>query len=330
MRRSVTAGRLDSSGDGPLAAPRAWIEVRVALAAEAAEAVSEILGELRPGGLIEERPAAGRVRFCLYLPPSRVLRQTLAAARTRIKALPAYGLDPGRVSLTYRRVRGRRWATAWRAHVRPVRVGRVVVRPTWIRVPPRPGDIVVAIDPGMAFGTGAHPSTRLALRALDTALRPRPGSTVIDVGTGSGILAVAAAGLGAGRVEAVDCDPVAVAAARANVRLNGCARHVRVAEGSGLGPILSRARVIVANIVADTVVDVLPDAAARLEPGGVFVGSGIVAGRVRGVLRAGRAAGLRPDAVLRDGDWRAVVFSARPRSGWPASPARRSRRPRHR
>jgi ribosomal protein L11 methyltransferase len=87
---------------------------------------------------------------------------------------------------------------------------------------------------------------------------------------------------------------------------------------------LSRAGVIVANIVADTVVDVLPDAAARLEPGGVFVGSGIVAGRVRGVLRAGRAAGLRPDAVLRDGDWRAVVFSARP------SPARRSRRPRHR
>jgi ribosomal protein L11 methyltransferase len=278
------------------------------VAAEAAEAASEILGELRAGGLIEERHSAKRVRFRLYLPPSRTLPQTLAAARTRIKALTRYGLDPGRVSLTYRRVPGRRWATAWRAHARPVRIGRVVVRPTWIRVPPRPGDIVVAIDPGMAFGTGAHPSTRLALRALDMALRPRPGCIVIDVGTGSGILAVAAARLGAARVVAVDCDRVAVAAARANARLNGCARRVRVAEGSGLGGVVGRAGVIVANIVADTVVDVLPDAAARLEPGGMFIGSGIVAGRVRSVVRAGRAAGLRPEAVLRDGDWRALVF----------------------
>lgn len=297
------------------------------MAAEAAEAVSEILGELRAGGLIEERPAAERARFRLYLPPSRALPQTLAAARTRIKALTAYGLDPGRVSLTYRRVPGRRWATVWRAHARPVRVGRVVVRPTWIRVPARPGDVVVAIDPGMAFGTGAHPSTRLALRALDMALRPRPGCTVIDLGTGSGILAVAAARLGAARVVAVDCDRVAVATARANARLNGCAHRVRVAEGSGLGGVLSRAGVIVANIVADTVVDVLPDAAALLEPGAVFIGSGIVAGRVRDVLRAGRAAGLWPEAVLRDGDWRAVIFRARPGSRGRRRTARRIGRP---
>ena len=300
------------------------------MAAEAAEAASEILDKLRAGGLIEERPSAERVRFRLYLPPSRALRQTLAAARTRIKALTGYGLDPGRVSLTYGRVPGRRWATAWRAHARPVRVGRVVVRPTWVRVPRLPGDIVVAIDPGMAFGTGAHPSTRLALRALDMALRPRPGCTVVDVGTGSGILAVAAARMGAARVVAVDCDRVAVAAARVNARLNGCARRVRVAEGSGLGGLSSRAGVIVANIVADTIVDLLPDAAARLEPGAVFIGSGIVAGRVRSVLRAGRAAGLRPEAVLRDGDWRAVVFRARPGSGGRGSAARRSQRSRSR
>jgi ribosomal protein L11 methyltransferase len=306
--------------------PRTWIEVRAAVAAEASEAAGEILRDLRGGGLVEEPlgTAPPRVRFRCYLPPSRLLRQTLAAVRARLRALPAYGLDPGRVTVTSRRVSARPWATAWRAHARPVRVGRLLIRPTWIRAAARPGDVVVAIDPGMAFGTGAHASTRLALRVLIGALRARPGAAVMDVGTGSGILAIAAARLGAGTVQAVDCDPIAVAAARANVRLNGCARRVRVAEGSGLGVLRGPAGVIVANIVADTIVGLLPDAAAHLEAGGVFIGSGIVAGRLGAVLRAARAAGLYRQEILRDGDWRAVVLSnARRRSGLRGSAGRR-------
>jgi len=297
---------------------------------EAAEATAEILRDLRGGGLVEEHPSPGRVQFRCYLPPSRVMRETLAAARARIRGLAAYGLDPGAVTVTTRRTGGRRWATAWRAHAKPVRVGRLVIRPTWIRAALRPGDVAVAIDPGMAFGTGSHASTRLALRALVPALRARPGAAVIDVGTGSGILAIAAARLGARPVQAVDCDPVAVAAARANARLNGCVRRVRVLEGSGLGTMRGRAGIIVANIVAHTIVDLLPDAASRLTGGGVFIGSGIVAGRTRAVLRAARAAGLRRHEVLRDGDWRAVVLSATPRFGLRASAGRRTRRRRPR
>jgi ribosomal protein L11 methyltransferase len=305
-----------------------WTEVRVSCAAEAAEAVAEILRDLRGGGLIEDPARAGRAAFRCYLPPSRVLRATLRALRARIRALPRYGLDPGRVTVTPRRVAGRGWATAWRKYARSVRVGRIVIRPTWIRERRRPGDVVVSIDPGMAFGTGMHASTRLALRGLITALDRRPGAAVFDVGTGSGVLAVAAAALGARRVWAVDNDPVATAAARANVRLNACGGRVRIAGGTGLGTARSRAGVIVANIVADTIVALLPSAARALEPGGLFVGSGIVAGRTTAVLRAARRAGFRRRAVLREGDWRAVVLerpSATPRSCWRASAARRSR-----
>ena len=305
--------------------PRTWIELRVTVSTEAAEAVAEILRELRGGGLVEERAAPGRVRLRAYVPPSRLLRGTLRAVRARIRALRRYGLEPGRVTIATRRVRGQRWATAWRAHAKAVRVGRVLIRPSWVRAAPRPGDAVVAIDPGMAFGTGMHPSTRLALRGLAQALGRRRDAAVVDVGTGSGILAIAAAALGAGGVWAVDSDPVATAAARANARLNGCARRIRVADGSGLGAAPDRADVIVANIVADTILELLPDARARLGTGGVFIGSGIVAGRVREVLRAAGAAGFQGNAVLREGDWRAVVLSARPRSGLPASKARRSR-----
>ena len=313
-------------------APRAWIEVRVVVSAEAAEAAAEILRTLRAGGLVEEplHTSPPRVRFRSYMPASRLLRENLAALRARIRGLASYGLHPGPVRVTSRRITGRRWATAWRAYAKPVRIGRLLIRPTWVRTASRPDDVVVAIDPGMAFGTGTHASTRLALRALVSALRTRPKATVIDVGTGSGILAIAAARSGAETVQAVDCDPIAVAAARANVRLNGCARRVRVVEGVGVGMLRGRARVIVANIVADTIAALLPDVEARLEPDGVFIGSGIVAGRVGAVLRAARAAGLHPHAVLRDREWRAVVLSASPRSDWRASARRRtrSRRPR--
>ncbi|HEV2283631.1 MAG TPA: 50S ribosomal protein L11 methyltransferase [bacterium] len=299
--------------------------MRVTVSTEAAEAVGEILRDLRGGGLVEERPAPGRVRFRSYLPPSRLLRPALRAVRVRIRGLRGYGLEPGRVSIGHRRVRARRWATAWRVHAKAVRVGRLLIRPSWVRAAPRPRDRVVAIDPGMAFGTGMHASTRLALRGLGRALARRRGAAVFDVGTGSGILAIAAAALGAAAVWAVDSDPVATAAARANARLNGCARRVRVADGSGMGAAPGRADVIVANIVADTIVELLPDARARLAPGGLFIGSGIVAGRVRSVLRAARAAGFQASAVLREGDWRAVLLSARPRSGSPASAVRRTR-----
>jgi len=310
----VRAGR---HGGRPRAAARAagrtWVEITVDASAGVAEAVSAILQELRSGGFVEERPTQDRCRFRCYLPPSRLLRATLRGIRARVRGLRAFGLEPGPVRVSYRAMAARRWATAWRRHVRPVRVGRLFVRPSWVRTPAPARSLVIEIDPGMAFGTGLHPSTRLCLRALLRAVpvaRGRPARVVFDVGTGSGILAIAAARLGAGRVLAVDDDPIAVAVARENVRRNGVASRVRIARGDGLDRAAGRAHVIVANIVADVIIPLLPEVRAHLEPGGVAIGSGLVVDRVADVLRAAGAAGLHHRRTLAEGEWRAVVLQA--------------------
>jgi ribosomal protein L11 methyltransferase len=135
------------------------------------------------------------------------------------------------------------------------------------------------------------------------------GPTVLDVGTGSGILAIAAARLGAARVWARDIDPVAIAVARRNVRANGVARSVRVVRGAGVGPRHPRYHLIVANIIAETIAALLPEVSASLARDGLFIGSGIVHDRLDEVLRAGAAAGLGPAGVLASGEWRAVLFT---------------------
>jgi ribosomal protein L11 methyltransferase len=239
----------------------------------------------------------------------------LRSLRARVGGLTECGLDPGRASVSSRVIEAQRWARAWRSAARPVRIGRLVVAPTRFRVPPRRGQIVIRIDPGMAFGSGAHPSTRLALRALLRSLRtPRGRLLVVDVGTGSGILAIAAARLGAGRVWARDIDPIAVAVARENLLANRVADRVRVSRGAGVGSVPARCDVIVANIIAETIADLLPEVRTRIASGGAFIGSGIVEDRLPAVLEAAAAAGFGQADVLASGEWRAVVLAAPRRS----------------
>ena len=288
-----------------------WAEVRVVTSPSAAEAVSAMLWSLGISGVAEDRLSEHAVRVRGYLVPSRVGPRLIRSLRARVRDLANYGLDPGRASVASRIVAARGWARAWRATARPLHLGRLVVAPTRIRVPTRPGRIIIRIDPGMAFGSGAHPSTRLCLRALLRYLRSTRGRpTVLDVGTGSGILAIAAARLGAGRVWARDVDPIAVAVARANVRANRVAHLVRVARGAGVGSVPAICDLVVANIIADTIVELLPEVRARLAPHGVFVGSGIVEDRLGAVLEAAAAAGLERIGLLASGEWRAVVLSA--------------------
>lgn len=292
---------------------RALVEISVITSDAAAEAVGAIMADLRSGGLVEDRPSSSGVRLRCYLPPSRTLPVTLKALRTRVRSLARFGLDPSPARVVSRRIAARRWATAWRAWVRPIEIGRLVVKPTWVRATPGPRRAVIEIDPGMAFGTGMHPTTRLCLRALVRYL-PRPPAvrhfTAIDVGTGSGILAIAAARLGVFRIWARDTDPLAVAVARANVRTNGVTRIVRVSNGAGLGRAPARVDLILANIIAETIITLLPEVRERLAPGGIFVGSGIVEDRLSDVQEAAASAGLEQLDVLAAGDWRAVVLSA--------------------
>jgi ribosomal protein L11 methyltransferase len=313
--------------------PGAWVELSVAADIEAVEAVSEILTRFAPGGTSVEpgfrlsdeglgaiidpsRPAIVRA----YLPgldPAAV-EAAIAEATTALGHLQAFGLRPIG-DLQTRLVREEDWAEAWKSHFPVLRIGRrLVIRPTWRRHRRQPGDVVLSLDPGMAFGTGLHPTTRLCLAALETladegllARGSAPDGTarVIDVGCGSGILAIAAAKLGAGELLGVDTDPIAVEATAANARLNRLTGplldRIRVRRGSlpsGEGPF----DLVLANLIASLLVELVGLLRDELAPGGRILASGIFRDREGDVRAAFEAAGLRLGRRWVEEDWVAL------------------------
>jgi ribosomal protein L11 methyltransferase len=300
----------------------AWLELSVAADLEAVEAVSEILGRVAPGGssvepaleLTDEglgarvdasRPAVVRA----YVPARDVAasRRAAAEASEALGHLQAFGLRPIG-ELTTRVVHEADWAEAWKAYFPVMRIGRrLVIRPTWRRHRAHPGDVVLALDPGMAFGTGLHPTTRLCLAALE-GLDDRghvAAARVLDVGCGSGILAIAAAKLGAERVVGVDTDPIAIEATTANAARNRLARRIKVHEGSlpsGAGPF----DVVLANLIAGLLVPLAPLLRDELRPGGTLLASGIFVDREEEVTAAFDAAGLESVERSAEGEWLAL------------------------
>jgi len=279
-----------------------WIEVRVTATPEASEAVAHLLIEEGAGGVVEDGPA---VRIAYY-PDQGDVEARLDRIRRSVAGLSQFGLDPGPAAVTWRRVAEEQWAYAWKEHFHPVKVGRrIVVRPTWRTYEPAAGELVLDLDPGMAFGTGTHPTTALCVQALEEWIGA--GDVVYDVGTGSGILAIAAVKLGASRVEACDIDGVAVQVASANAKQNGVAHQVRVLEGDWKSLPPGEADLLVANIVADVVIELAGEVAGLVRPGGLFVASGIIASRTEDVLAACQRAGLVVLETKGAGEWAAVT-----------------------
>ena len=287
---------------------------------EAVEAVSEILSRVAPGGVSVEpafeltdeglgarvdpsRPAVVRA----YLPMTDDVAAAVARAEADLGHLQAFGLRPIG-ELQTREIDEADWANAWKRHFPVLRLGRrIVIRPTWRRHRAAADEVVIALDPGMAFGTGLHPTTRLCLvgveRLADAGLLA--GASVIDVGCGSGILSVAAARFGAARVVGVDIDPIAVEATIANARRNHVARRVRAREGSlptGGGPF----DVVLANLIAGLLVRLAVELHAATKPGGRLLASGIYVDREPEVRRAMVAAGFHVTARDTEGDWVAM------------------------
>jgi ribosomal protein L11 methyltransferase len=325
VTRSADAGD-ERARSGPRQAGRAaWLELAVEVDIEAVEAVSEILGRVAPGGssvepafeLVDEglgarvdptRPAIVRA----YVPARDAASAERAArdAEAALGHLRAFGLRPIG-ELRTRLVDEADWADAWKAHFPVMRIGRhLVIRPTWRRHRAAPGDVVIALDPGMAFGTGLHPTTRLCLAALELAAArgELDGSRVLDVGCGSGILSIAAARLGARRVSGLDIDPIAIEATLANARRNRLARRIRARVGSlpsGEPPF----DLVVANLIASVLVDLAGPLRDELRRGGILLASGIFEDREAEVAAALGEAGLIVVDRSVDGEW--VALAAR-------------------
>ena len=300
----------------------AWLELAVEADVEAVEAVSEILGRAASGGtsvepafelvddglgarLDPERPAIVRA----YIPARDPVaaEAAVAAVAVALGHLQAFGLRPIG-ELRTRVVQEADWADAWKAYFPVLRIGRrIVIRPTWRRHRRAADDVVLALDPGMAFGTGLHPTTRLCLAALeDLADRGRlAGTRVLDVGCGSGILAIAALKLGAATALGVDTDPIAIEATMANARRNAVVRRLRAREGSlpsGAPP----SDVVLANLIAGLLVPLAPALRAELVVGGTLLASGIFVDREGEVAAAFDGAGLEVVGRSEEGEWIAL------------------------
>lgn len=274
----------------------AWTEVSLEVGSEVAEAVAEVLSRFAPRGVALEAgpqgPAVGPVTVRAYLPADASLPQT----RRQIEAaLWHLGQIVPLPEPSFRALAETEWSEAWKKHLRVLHIGdRLVVCPSWLAYTPREDEVVIVLDPGMAFGTGLHPSTQVCLAVLEREVRP--GIRVLDLGTGSGILAIAAAKLGAGSVLALDNDPQAVEVARENVQRNGVSGCVQVAEGS-LPQAVGLFDLIAVNILAKVIVEMAQQGLVqRLAAGGRLVAAGLVAEQepqVRQALSQGGGAVLR-------------------------------------
>ncbi len=309
-----------------------WIELTVLTTTEGSDIVSQQLIEAGSAGTVIEdrndlkisRRPEGRGTFLTT--PSRskwgrtcasratTLARRTGAPRTRRRTCAAacalsglnLGIDLGKLEVTCADMDDEDWAEFWKGDYKPFPIGeRLVVRPSWTGYEARPGELVLEMDPGMAFGTGTHETTALCAAWLEELVEP--GDWVMDLGTGTGILAIAAALLGAGAVLATDIDPVAVRVARENARVNGVEGRVRCMEADVLRGIGESADIVIANIIADVILHIAPAVFDHVSGGGTFLCSGICADRAHQVEAALTQAGFCRVRRREKGEWAAFA-----------------------
>ncbi|MCA9913774.1 MAG: 50S ribosomal protein L11 methyltransferase [Anaerolineae bacterium] len=298
-----------------------WIEISLRVNGEAAEAIAtEIQRWVHQGVSIEqadiapdtfdegEVPEADMLIVRGYFPADERAEET----RLQIERTLSYmNMMLPMPTPEYRTVAEEDWAEAWKAHYKPIRLGkRTLIRPLWIDVDPQPDDIVIALDPGMAFGTGTHPTTQLCLEALEWMISPT--LDVLDLGCGSGILSIAAAKLGANKILALDIDPIAVKVTQENAAQNGVAQPITAQQGS-LESVITSARrfdLVVVNILAKIIIAMCDqNLGDTVRPGGRAIFSGIIEEQAEDVEAALRKTGLEPVQRKQQGDW--ILIEAR-------------------
>lgn len=304
-----------------------WMEIAVTVSSEGEEAVTDLFYRIGSKGVVVEAPElikeyidagvwdyhvfddlqlTGKCVIKGYFPEDERLAGELVSLREELLLLkelfPEWYIESESIM-----VKEDDWANEWKRYFKPVRVGKhFLIKPTWEDAESQDNAVVIEIDPGMAFGTGTHPTTTLCLKAIEDCVRE--GLQVFDIGTGSGILAVAAAKLG-GKVQAGDIDTMAVRIARENTALNEVTDRVQV-EAGNLGEVFAgQADVVVANIIADVIIDLLPELPLLLKNDGIFLASGIIDTRAEDVMAKMEEAGLKIAGRFEDSGW--VLLMAR-------------------
>jgi len=307
-----------------------WSEISIHTTNEAIEPISHILHEAGASGVVIEDPfeltkeredqfgeiyqlnpddyPEEGVIVKAYLPVNSFLGETVDAIKESINNLIIYNIDIGLNKVTISEVNEEEWATAWKKYYNPVKISeKFTIVPTWEEYTPVSSDeLIIELDPGMAFGTGTHPTTVMCIQAIERTVKP--GDRVIDVGTGSGVLSIAAAMLGAEDVRAFDLDEVAVTQARLNIKLNKVHPLVTISQNNLLDNVEEdSADVIVANILAEVILRFTDDAARVIKPGGAFITSGIIKQKKDQVKEALVNSGFEILETILMEDWVAII-----------------------
>ncbi|MFE0503392.1 50S ribosomal protein L11 methyltransferase [Peribacillus butanolivorans] len=306
-----------------------WSEFAIHTTNEAVEPVSNILHEAGASGVVIEDPLElvkerenvfgeiyhlnpadypdEGVLIKAYLPVNSFLGETVDAIKESINNLLLFDIDLGKNAVSISEVNEEEWATAWKKYYNPVKISeRFTIVPTWEDYTPVSSDeLIIELDPGMAFGTGTHPTTVMCIQALERTVQP--GDLVVDVGTGSGVLSIAAALLEAKQVQSLDLDDVAVQSAKQNVELNNVQDRVSVSQGNLLDGVNEQADVVVANILAEVIMRFTDDVAKVVKPGGYFIASGIIQPKKQDVKDAIIASGFTVEETILMEDWVAII-----------------------
>jgi ribosomal protein L11 methyltransferase len=284
-----------------------WARISVETSRESADALSNLLLEMGSGGVQVEDDNSDRVSVTAYFPPDDMIGERVSKITALLQSLREMSMDVGIGRVTMESVNEQDWSESWKEFFKPLHIGeRILVHPSWEEVSESPSrDILIQIDPEMAFGTGGHSTTKLCLELLESVLKC--GERVADVGAGSGILSIAAVKLGAREVVAVDVDERASVVARENFQRNDVAARIHVICGDGLSAVKGRYDLIVSNISTKIILSMIPDFRSYLNDDGRLILSGILEREAPEARNALGNSGFMVLGTRYDEEWMGIV-----------------------
>lgn len=252
-----------------------WTQITITTSNEASEAIANYLFDIDAHGVELKAAANSTTSHIAYFPFDDRIDARVKKISSFLTQLPNCGIQPGPATIDIKKITTEEWTEAWKSDYHPQRIGKqILIAPTWSNIHPDDTTILIRLDPGMAFGTGYHPTTRLALRMLEESLKPN--MHVVDIGTGSGILAIAAVKIGAIHVDAIELDPTAIPVAEANFKKNGINKQITLSQGDGIRVVNKKYDLIIGNILTKAILPIIPNCPSRMNPNGYAIFSGIL------------------------------------------------------